>query len=259
MGSFISTAERKTDHHCPTLEDVFAVRRSLLVFVPVELANLILNEANYWPKATLNFDPEDPLVLSDRDATVCCLVTSKIRDLLLNGPYMIVKMIRFKIVSHDQGWCDENHFSERYKGSYTWFEAIIVRDFIQHTPTMGPSDETEMICQALDHRGLEGDNNYNNCEVVTVKTPDDEKCDTWKIQRNERASGEYQLHTVIWTEEEEEVIDESILMNETGRGLGRGFVRSLKKDDRIAIMARAEFPGWVNHIKSIELEIYYSA
>lgn len=94
-----------------------------------------------------------------------------------------------------------------------------------------------MVFQALNCRKLEADNEY---EVVTVKTPDDENSDTWMIQRNERASGEFQLHTVVWTDEEEEAVDESITLNETGRGLGRGFVRSLEKDDRIAVMARAQ-------------------
>ena len=78
-----------------------------------------------------------------------------------------------------------------------------------------------------------------NPEVVTVKTPNDENSDRWNIQRNERANKEYQLHTVVWTEEEE-ADDEPTLMNETGRGLGRGFVRSLMKEDRIAVMARAQ-------------------
>jgi hypothetical protein len=111
MGSLLSTTTQITDHHCPTPEDVFAVRSSLLTFVPAELANLILNEANYWPKATLSFEPENPLVLFDRgdNATICCLLTSKLCD-LLNGSYTI-KIICFKIVSHDQGWCDANNFS----------------------------------------------------------------------------------------------------------------------------------------------------
>jgi hypothetical protein len=92
--------------------------------------------------------------------------------------------------------------------------------------------ETAIIRQALNRR-------YPNPDVVTAKTLDDENSDAWIIQRNERANEEFQMHTVVWTEEEEEA-DESILMNDTGRGLGRGFVRSLMKEDRIAIMARAQ-------------------
>ena len=103
MGSFISTTKCT---HCPTPEDVFAVRSFLLAFVPAELANLILNEANYWPKATLSFEPENTLVVEASRNQICCLVTSKLCDLLYgskDGPCKI-KTICFKIVSHDQGW-----------------------------------------------------------------------------------------------------------------------------------------------------------
>ena len=112
----------------------------------------------------------------------------------------------------------------------------------------GPSHanlETYRIHQALDRR-------YPNPEVVTVKTPDDENSDVWNIQRNERANKEFQLHTVVWTEEEEEVDDESILMNETGRGLGRGFLRSLMKEDRIAVIARAQVSWFLYLFDSLD-------
>ena len=49
-----------------------------------------------------------------------------------------------------------------------------------------------------------------NPEVVTVKTPNDENSDRWNIQRNERANKEYQLHTVVWTEEEEERLRKAV-------------------------------------------------
>ena len=118
MGSFISTTKSTQDHHCPTPDDVFAVRSFLLEFVPTELANLILNEAKYWPKATVSFEPENLLIVEasrnqSRNAHSCCLVTSKLCDLLCHGkaePFKI-KAICFKIVSHDQGWCSSSNFS----------------------------------------------------------------------------------------------------------------------------------------------------
>ena len=116
MGSFISTTKSTQDHRYPTPDDVFAVRNFLLAVVPTELANLILNEANYWPKATLSFAPETPLVVSANhgnewnNASVCCLVTSKLCDLLCSEPYKI-KTICFKIESHDQGWCSSDYQS----------------------------------------------------------------------------------------------------------------------------------------------------
>ena len=109
MGSFISTV--KQDPHCPTPGDVFAVRGFLLAFVPAELANLILNEAKYWPKATMIFEPEDPLVIEashqGNNAHVRCLVTSRLCDLLYGSEDGLYKInaVCFKIVSHDQGWC----------------------------------------------------------------------------------------------------------------------------------------------------------
>lgn len=83
---------------------------------------------------------------------------------------------------------------------------------------------------------------YPHCEVVTVKNPYNQNSDTWNIQRNKRAATitpkrVLELRTVVWTVDEE-VADES--MDETGRGSGRGFLSSLMKDDRIAVMARAQ-------------------
>ncbi|KAF8801164.1 hypothetical protein BYT27DRAFT_7115702 [Phlegmacium glaucopus] len=242
----------------PTLEDVFAVRRSLLAFVPPELANIILDEAGYWPKATWSFKPENPLVISatssnQNKVTVCCLLSPKLCD-LFNGEVKI-KTIGFKIMSHDQGWCSQINFSQPYDGSYTWFEAVIARGFIYRHAAIGSSDaelEIEGIHDALELR----DDDLKNLKISDAEAPNDQNSDVWLIQRNKRATQEYQLYTVVWAEEE--VADGSILLNETGRGLGKGFVSSLKMDDRIAVLAKAKYPAWTNHIQSVVLEIYYS-
>ena len=102
--------------------------------------------------------------------------------------------------------------------------------------------ENEWLRQALNFRA--GYMKYPHCEVVTVKTPNDQNSDAWNIQRNKRAATitpkrNFELRTVVWTVEEE-AADESILLDQTGRGSGRGFVSSLMKDDRIAVMARAQ-------------------
>ena len=102
--------------------------------------------------------------------------------------------------------------------------------------------ENEWTRQALNSRAAH--QKYPHCEVVTVKTPNDKNSDTWNILRNKRAATVtpkriFELRTVTWTAGEE-AADESILMDETGKGSGRGFVMSLMKDDRIAVMARAQ-------------------
>jgi hypothetical protein len=115
MESSISKGTK--DPHCPTPDDVFTVRSTLLAFVPAELANLILNEAKYWPKATWSFKPEEPSALSATlnpqvNAKLCCLLTPKLCDLHTDkdGATAKVKVVCFKIVSHDQGWADQNDF-----------------------------------------------------------------------------------------------------------------------------------------------------
>ena len=64
--------------------------------------------------------------------------------------------------------------------------------------------------------------------------------DSWEIQRNVRAVGEYTKHAVAWTEKASgSVQEEERVQDETGAGLGLGFVQSLQLDDRIAVVARA--------------------
>jgi len=265
-----STTDRKSDHrHTP--EEILAVRSSLLSFVPTELADLILDEAKYWSKATWSFKPKDRVVLDSKsnggdNATFCCLLTPKLCDLLYSGVNGVVKMksVCFKIASYDlhRAWRDERNFTGAYEGSYTWFEAVIVREIMYKQRTTGPSYaqvEIEWIRQALNFRA--DYKKYPHCEVVTVKTPNDQNSDTWNIQRNKRAATitpkrTFELHTVVWTAGEE-AADESILMDKTGRGSGRGFVSSLMNDDRIAVMARAKCFSY-NYINSVELEVYYS-
>ena len=114
MGNFVSKPD-----HVPTPEDVFTVRGYLLVYVPAELANVILDEADYWPKVSCRGSPGrgDWVVraASSRgyDAYFCCLVSPRLKKwIITNGtPSSKVKAVRFTIVSHDQGWATaENDF-----------------------------------------------------------------------------------------------------------------------------------------------------
>lgn len=125
-----------------------------------------------------------------------------------------------------------------------------------------PKLEIEWIRQALNFRALE--KKYPHCEVVTVKSPNDQNSDTWNIQRNKRAATitpkrNFELHTVFWTEKEAGDESESILMDETGRGSGRGFVRSLMKDDRIAVIARAQVSVSINYFSSLMCSFFLNS
>ena len=95
------------------------MRASLLSFVPTELADLILDEAKYWSKASLSFKPKDQVVLHSKsnegdNATYCCLLTPKLCDFLDSGVDGEIKMksVSFKIASYDFHWAwrDERNF-----------------------------------------------------------------------------------------------------------------------------------------------------
>lgn len=114
-----STTERKSDH-CYTPEEILDVRSSLLSFVPTELADLILDEAKYWSKATWSFKPRDRVVLDSKsnegdNSSFCCLLTPKLCDLLYAGENGVINMksVCFKIASYDfhRGWRDERNFT----------------------------------------------------------------------------------------------------------------------------------------------------
>ena len=62
-----------------------------------------------------------------------------------------------------------------------------------------------------------------------------------EIQRNFRASGDFRTHRVSWD------------IN----GTNGSWVRSIEKGDIIGLVARAEYPAWVNIVKAVELEILY--
>ncbi|TFK60617.1 hypothetical protein BDN72DRAFT_828816 [Pluteus cervinus] len=146
-----------------------------------------------------------------------------------------IKRVVFRLESCDQGWGGE-HCVDPYDGSYTWFEAVIYRPDVSETP----DPRAEMALPgAFTGQGTRGDDKLVNSE--------------WVIQRNKRADVEYRRHEVVWTKESNFEWDGSV-----GCGTGKGFVESLKFGDKIGIIARAQYPGWVNKIKHAEVEVVFS-
>jgi len=119
MGSYLSTIH----DHClpppdaysypPTQRGYRHVQDLLLRFVPPELAQTILDEAEYWPAVTCK--RETPLrVISMHNADAehsyntkeCYMITPSIPpvDSSLTGSNLRVRKVVFRMRSHDQGW-----------------------------------------------------------------------------------------------------------------------------------------------------------
>ncbi|KAF8968110.1 hypothetical protein BDZ97DRAFT_1916334 [Flammula alnicola] len=253
-----------------TPQDVFDVRGYLLEYIPTELANQILDEAQYWPKVSCKYEPlgEPTLMVASRYhiGTECCLLSPKIPE--VRDASKIVKVC-FKIESRDEGWIGQA-LRGQYQRSRTWSEAAIVRDFKDE---YGVRADDETIRQALSIRerrskqGPIGDWKlerppgqwfYGALRQSLTLVNLNRDSDVWEIQRNLWGSRQCRLHETVWTRDLDEGVNEEAHFQATGSKLGLGFVRSLQAGDRIAVLAKAQFPAWMNWVKSVELEIYLS-
>jgi hypothetical protein len=116
-----ASTDPRSFHH-PREGDVRAVRQLLLHHLPLELADIILDMAMYWPRvisrstqmriARASHQPRD-------DARFVCLVTAPIPPIpqikndtdetddtgVYDGDRLAkVHMVQFSLTSHDQGW-----------------------------------------------------------------------------------------------------------------------------------------------------------
>jgi hypothetical protein len=89
----------------PSVDDVFAVRHVLTGFMPLELAETILDYAMYWPKVSAS--RTEPVVVeaehdNSNNAAVYYVVTPPIS--YAQKGQIRVRKVRFSLESHDQGW-----------------------------------------------------------------------------------------------------------------------------------------------------------
>ncbi|KAJ6564632.1 hypothetical protein B0H19DRAFT_1259052 [Mycena capillaripes] len=235
---------------CP--DDVFQVRRFLVEFLPPELVNTILDDAQYWPRirCTSNAATVHASSNSYHNASLRCLITPAFPSSeTLGGPAacLRVKLIKFGIFSHDQGWGGHPQDHGTYQGSYTWFEATILR------PGKAPALEGwRRWALALGYTKFRPIRPL--FEVTNWCEPDGR----WRVQTNRCTISEPKYHTIVWQAEGSEGSDIPSEFEKNGSGDGAGFIERLAPGDRIGVVARAMFPGWVNHVGLIEVIVYYA-
>ncbi|KJA19745.1 hypothetical protein HYPSUDRAFT_204331 [Hypholoma sublateritium FD-334 SS-4] len=268
-----------------TPEGVIAVRLHLLHFIPAELVQQILDDAEYWPRVCCTFEPPEELRLRTTrsnafNAAQCCVVTPPIP--VLEGVPVRARRVRFRIRSHDQGWGGEAAPGP-YENSHTWFEALVIRGYRDAGGRHSANAEEE-ISEMLEDRdayphmqhgglllranefpattlffGLFGGAPARTMTLTTVMNPraGADAPDVWGVQRNRRADREERMHEVVWNPRADPS-DEETDPRLTGSSLGVGFVDSLQPGDRVAVVARALYPGWENCVRSVSVEICLS-
>jgi len=131
--------------------------------------------------------------------------------------------------------------------SWTWFEAAIVRDFKFTAEDGGGGIDEDVVVGSIGEAINGRRRNHPSGELTLARNPTFPKDDAWKIQLNVRASRSYHAHQVSWknahSTSRNATDDEQKSLAQSGTGLGIGFIKSLKRDDRIAVIARA----WVRY------------
>ncbi|PPQ67204.1 hypothetical protein CVT24_011275 [Panaeolus cyanescens] len=273
MGTTYSQSDE--EEHIPDREpeDIILETKSILMTrLPKELVDIIVEEAEFWLSATSEHDygrgspfvvengPNDPVPF---DRQRCCAITPEMSTMIPHK-FLGIRRVKFTISSHDQGWGGESNLKGQYEGSWTWFEARIVRALPEKLEAEGITSPEPYLVRDLDM----GTKNWSE----TIKNPYATKDgtgskdpqvingtgDTWTIRRNLRANNKFRKRVVVWSWDDELEANEERKLNGQGIGQGAGFVEALGKDDRIAVMARARYPGWMNFVESVTIEVFYS-
>ncbi|OCL08037.1 hypothetical protein AOQ84DRAFT_222279 [Glonium stellatum] len=266
--------------YTPTSADTLLVRSFLMQLkLPTELALAIIDFADYYPVVRGHEATELHVAASTHrlnSTAVLYAVTDPIPE-DTNGARVRVKNVSFELRSHDQGWGGERgcrasnftisasaflhlwlilprmfygesdpltalHHPGTYSGSYTWFEACILRpipslytDPLRLPYTFNPQP-TAVCLKPVGYM------------LVPCSTSGREETVVWHIQSNVCADSREMVHRVEWRPGEVQ----DIL---PGRGIGKAFVEKLRPGDRVGVWARALYPGWVNHVKEVSIEV----
>ncbi|KAH9476316.1 hypothetical protein JR316_0011891 [Psilocybe cubensis] len=259
-----------------SVSDICRVQNILLHFVPVELADVIIDLAEYWPWVAVSRNSFNSaysaLEAPDNNAQWCFLVTPKVPSIERAGVSVptMVKMVKFFIKSYESCYekTKESRAASDVTSSYTtWFESMILRHG-ESIPTYESPIRPNNWFSGLAAPHPKYLNDFQECELAgaPIANPmDDQK--RWHVatsspSANPGSTGDNSQgwHEVTWKYNDpvptEAVIESS---NPTARAsTGAGFVNSLSVGDQIVLMARALSPGWINTVFNVKVEVYYA-
>jgi len=189
------------------------------------------------------------------------------------------RKIIFTIQSADQGWGALPSQRGTFAGSYSWFDTgkehieIIDKDKVDARPfpppgrhhcELGPTDNGDAryccILRPLDPAVTD----------VTVSPTELRQAyahpflpPSTRLQSNVTATRIIKEHVITWSYHDD-VQPESLEGDELekagrGRASGNGeYVRNLKLGDVITVWARARFPGWLNNVEHVRIDVYWA-
>ncbi|KAK0199698.1 hypothetical protein DFS33DRAFT_184481 [Desarmillaria ectypa] len=244
-----SSTNNEHEDHIPSGDDVISVKRVLNHYLPVEIIDDILDFAQYWPRIHerrrigLKAVAFHQVGETFPKAEWCYTVSPPIPQ---NAK---VCAVEFVIESCDQGHGGEPEHRGTYEGSWTWFEAAIIRG--------EPWWLSEVLRMPVDlyQEGLELPDDVRSAARAAEVRSREAEGSRWHIGVNVTAIGLYKEHTIVWPRTDEEIKQRSM---KGLVGLSHEFVKLLEPGDRVALMARAMFPAWINKVKCASIDVFYT-
>ncbi|KAH8819041.1 hypothetical protein F5884DRAFT_759280 [Xylogone sp. PMI_703] len=334
LSRFTSNSEEKPappPTYEPTVSDVLMVKRLILHVseLPLELVDLIIDYAEYWPHTTtpallefirayangdenkmivrslpLGYVPsetspdyqimsdseeqkqlyffKEPLPLPDNleipnDATEEVLQhwLSKSRPRTEHPCRKIV----FTFTSHDQGWGGEASCRGTYNGAFSWFDVGLERICATRNENLIPhvlKDDDLLRIKDTEERLINCI--FRTINPITVTNTRSDRLNRSNLpdqfmhplipnehvlQKNLAATRDDQDYKITLSATDNISPDspEAEKLEAQGRGKATAsgeFVRNLQPGDVVTVWAKARFPGWANHVKSMKIDVYWA-
>jgi len=208
--------------------------------LPAEITDLILEYA--WCPRFLHANREEEILCraarqDGNDSSYLYLVTEPIPFGRHRRENVHVRGVRFRTISHDQGWGGDPGTQGTYNSSWTWLEASIlpptrlldVNDLIATWPFSNPNVRVQV--------GID-DSKWDGYSHISARMDDGLTRDRWRLHSNKVATSEPMEYDILW---EETPSDQDVRTDDpSGAGSGKQFCETLRSGDRIAIWARAK-------------------
>lgn len=130
-----SEPSESSNQYTPSRADVIATRGILLRHFPLELVQIILDAAGYYPHSVFAMPAHhlnNPLEV--RVVRLQAVLTSPIMDT------EFISHVVIRTESHDQGWSSYPQDQGTFNNSWTWFDLALVRNPTESVPTEAPPD-----------------------------------------------------------------------------------------------------------------------
>ncbi|TVY43765.1 hypothetical protein LSUB1_G001253 [Lachnellula subtilissima] len=198
------------------------------------------------------------------------------------------RKIVFTLKSHDQGWGGSTADKGTYRGSYSWFDVGLERISASRAELMkieAPERTEESVplpefLPLTDTKSQEKTIQATNPVICSLRTilprtfPKHPSSEDYQfehallpqqncLQKNLTAQGEAHDHVVTWSCDDN-ILPESVdgtELEKQGRGRETAtgqFVKDMKVGDVVTVWAKARFPGWVNVVEQVKVEVYWA-